>query len=115
MAMHHALRCRRALEATVYSAKWNELKHLKAFIILRAADDLKDSLFWKHIFVLLRALVPLLKLLRFADSNKPNMDKVCFYVNQAKLHLMKSKSDLMNEELFPANYSISKETEQDGT
>ena len=113
-AMHRALHYRRALESTVHSAQWNDLKHLKAFIV-RAADDVKDPIFWKRIFVLLRALIPILKLLRFADSNKPNMDKVCFYINRARLYLMKSKDDLMDEELFLANYSISKEMEQDGT
>ncbi|KAL3765247.1 hypothetical protein ACHAW5_010866 [Stephanodiscus triporus] len=46
---------------------------LKAFIT-RAANDVKDKTFWKRLFVLLRALFPLLKLLRCADSNKPNMD-----------------------------------------
>ena len=64
-----------ALESTVHSAQWNDLKRLKAFIT-RAANDVKDKTFWKRLFVLLRALFPLLKLLRCADSNKPNMDKV---------------------------------------
>eukprot|EP00956_Cyclotella_meneghiniana_P023034 scaffold44195_cov23-Cyclotella_meneghiniana.AAC.1 len=92
LAMQRPLCCRRALESTVHSAKWTEMKRLKPFIV-RSADDL----------------------LRFADSNKPNMDVVCFYVNRARIHLMKSKEDLMNEELFPSDYSISKETEQDAT
>jgi hypothetical protein len=51
-AMHRALRCRRALEATVHSAQWNDLKRVKAFIT-RSADDVKDATFWKRIFVLL--------------------------------------------------------------
>lgn len=113
-AMHRALRCHRALEATVHSAQWNDLKRVKAFIT-RSADDVKDATFWKRIFVLLRALIPILKLLRYADSNKPNMDKVCFCVHQALVHLRKSKDDLMDEDLFPASYTISKETEEDAT
>lgn len=112
-AMHRALRCRRALESTIHSAQWNDLKRLKAFIT-RAAEDVKDNTFWKRIFVLLRALFPLLKLLRCADSNKPNMDKVCYHLFQTRQHLIMSKDDLMDEKLFPANYTISRETELDG-
>ena len=112
-AMHRALRCLAALESTVHSAQWNDLKQLKAFIT-RAANNVKDKTFWKRLFVLLRALFPLLKLLRCADSNKQNMDKVCFHVNQIRMHLIRSKDDLMDEELFPANYSISKADEEDG-
>lgn len=111
-AMHRALRCRSALESTVHSVAWGDLKRLKPFIY-RAADDVKDPMFWKRIFVLLRALFPLLKLLRLADSNTPNMDKVCYYVNQTRLHLMRSKDDLMNEDIFPTFISITKETEED--
>ena len=114
-AMHRALRCRAALESTVHLAQWNDLQRLKlkAFIT-RAANNVKDKTFWKRLFVLLRALFPLLKLLRCADSNKPNMDKVCFHVNQILMHLIRSKDDLMDEEIFPANYSISKADEEDG-
>jgi hypothetical protein len=43
------------------------------------------------------------------------MDKVCFCVHQALEHLSKSKDDLMDEDIFPANYTISKETEEDAT
>jgi hypothetical protein len=41
------------------------------------------------------------------------MDKVCYYVNQTRLHLMRSKDDLMNEDIFPTFISITKETEED--
>eukprot|EP00804_Cyclotella_cryptica_P029434 CCRYP_013337-RA/>CCRYP_013337-RA protein AED:0.55 eAED:0.25 QI:0/0/0/1/0.33/0.25/4/0/303 len=51
------------------------LKRQKPFID-RAAEDVKDEMFWKRIFVLLCALYPLLKLLRMADLNKPKMDKL---------------------------------------
>ena len=111
-AMHRALRCRKPLESTVHSAAWSDLKRPKPFIV-RSADDVKNPVFWKQLFVLLRALFPLLKLLRLADSNEPNMDKVCFYVEQTRLHLVKSKDALMDEELFPTSVTISKETEED--
>ena len=86
------------------------MKKVKTFII-RAASDVDDKLFWKRIFVLLRALFPLLKLLRRADSNHPNMDKICYYLNQTRLHLIKSKDDLMDENLFPTTFKIDRDTE----
>lgn len=113
-AMHRAVRCKKALEATVHSAAWSDMKRVKAFI-LRAAKDVDDKLFWKRLFVLLHALYPLLKLLRRADSNEPNMDKICYYLNQTRLHLIKSKDDLMDEELFPPTITIDRETEEDAT
>jgi hypothetical protein len=111
-AMHRALRVRKALEATIHSAAWTDMKKVKTFIV-RAAGDVDDKLFWKRIFVLLRALFPLLKLLRRADSNHPNMDKICFYLNQTRLHLIKAKGDLMDEKLFPTTFKIDEDTEAD--
>ena len=110
--MHRALRCRKPLESTVHSAAWSDLKRPKPFIV-RSADDVKNPVFWKQLFVLLRALFPLLKLLRLADSNEPNMDKVCFYVEQTRIHLVNSKDALMDEDLFPTSFTITKETEED--
>eukprot|EP00956_Cyclotella_meneghiniana_P045137 scaffold355473_cov126-Cyclotella_meneghiniana.AAC.1 len=40
-AMHRAVRCKKALEATVHSAAWTDMKGVKAFI-LRAAKDVDD-------------------------------------------------------------------------
>jgi hypothetical protein len=80
------------------------MKKVKAFIV-GAAKDVDDKLFWKRIFVFLWALFPLLKLLRRADSNHPNMDNICYYLNQTCLHLIKSKNDLMDENLFPIQLS----------
>ena len=111
-AMHRQLRCRKALESTVYSTAWYGLKQLK-LIVHRAVIDVKEDLFWKRMFILLRALFPLLKLLRLADSNKPNMDKVCYLLNKARLHLVNSKDDLMNEVLFPPNFRIRSQDEAD--
>ena len=113
-SMHRALRCRSALEATVHSVAWKDLKRQKPFIN-RAAEDVKDDMFWKRIFFLLRALYPLLKLLRMADSNKPNMDKVCFYLNLTREHLVKSRDDLCREDIFPSSYEITKEVEADAS
>ena len=70
-------------------------------------------LFWKRLFILLRSLFPLLKLLRLADSNKPNMYKVVFYLNTTRNHLKKSKDDLSNETIFPRSFAITSKTHED--
>ena len=108
--MHRALCCRGALEATMHSVAWKDLKRQKPSIN-HAAEDVKDEMFWKRIFFLLRALYPLLKLLRMADSNKPNMDKVCFYLHLTHEHLVKSRDDLCREDIFPSSYKITQEVE----
>eukprot|EP00804_Cyclotella_cryptica_P023183 CCRYP_000384-RA/>CCRYP_000384-RA protein AED:0.23 eAED:0.23 QI:0/0/0/1/0.5/0.33/3/0/501 len=113
-SMHRALCCRGALEATVHSVAWKDLKRQKPFIN-HAAEDVKDDMFWKRIFFLLRALYPLLKLLRMDDSNKPNMDKVCFYLNLTREHLIKSRDDLCRKDIFPSSYKITKEVEADAS
>jgi hypothetical protein len=112
--MHHAPRCRSALEATVHSVAWKDLKRHKPFIN-HAAEDVKDEMFWKRIFIHLRALYPFLKLLRMADSNKPNMDKVCFYLHLTREHLVKSRDNLCRDDIFPSSYKSTKEVEADAS
>lgn len=81
--LHRALRLKAALLATVHSAQWRELRNVKA-IVHRAAEDIKADIFWKRVFVLLRAKFPLLKLLRLADSNEASMDKLYFLLNKTQ-------------------------------
>jgi hypothetical protein len=50
-----------------------------------------------------------------ADSNKPNMDKVCFYLNLTREHLVKSRDDLCREDIFPSSYEVTKEVEADAS
>lgn len=109
-ALHRLLRCKPALLATVHSPQFGALTNVKA-VVHRAADDVKHDLFWKRVFVFLRAIFPLLQLLRIADSDKPNMDKLYFLLNKAREHLSKSKKDLMDDFLFPARLNISAEDE----
>ena len=113
-AMHRGLRCRNALEATVHSAAWSKLQQLQP-VVIQAANNVKDGLFWKRIYILLRALFPLLKLLRLTDSNTPNMDKVYFLLHKACDHLEKSKKYLLDENLFPETISINGQDKGDAT
>lgn len=114
IALHRLLRCKAALLATVHSQQFGALTNVKA-IVHRAADDVKTQLFWKRVFVLLRAIFPLLQLLRIADSDKPNMDKLYFLLNKAREHLSKSKTDLMDDFLFPARVNVSAQDQADAS
>jgi hypothetical protein len=97
-ALHRALRLRTALEATVANQKWHALERKP--IMKRAEEDIKCAKYWKSSYVLLRAVFPLLKLLRLSDSNKPGMDKMYYYINQARSSLEKSKESLNDDNLF---------------
>ena len=82
-AMHRSLRLSNQLLATVHSAKWEALK-LKKPLVTRAVEDIKDKLHWKRVYVVLRAVWPILKLLCISDSDKPGMDKVFYLCHKAK-------------------------------
>jgi hypothetical protein len=43
-----------------------------------AVHDIEDDKFWKCLYVLLRAVYPALRALRYCDSNLPVMDKISF-------------------------------------
>ena len=67
------LRMRNTLEATIAQKKFRVLK-LKENERL-AVMDISNPLFWKAIFVLLRAVYPALRTLRLCDTNTPAMEK----------------------------------------
>jgi len=53
-----------------------------------------DDTMWQHMKMIVRALFPGLMVLRMADSNKPCMDRLYFYVWRLDKCLEKSKSIL---------------------
>ncbi len=48
-----------------------------------SVDDVKNFLFWKIVYFLLRGVFPILKAIQSCDSNVPAMDKIYFLVDQA--------------------------------
>jgi hypothetical protein len=50
-----------------------------------------DNDMWKHMVIVLRAILPGLVVLRLADSNKPGMDKLYHYVLRLDTCLANSK------------------------
>ena len=73
--LHQLIRLCQSLEATVGTPKWVAMK--KNPIITRYEKDIKDAVYWENFHALLHAIWPVLKLLKFSDSNKPDMD--CLY------------------------------------
>lgn len=62
--------------------------------------DIEDPLFFKALFVLLRAVFPAICALRYSDSNTPMMDKIYFLSKRTVLSLTSSIDALNNPDLF---------------
>ena len=108
--MHRALRLKGPLQSAVHSAKFQALK-LKEAIVTRAVSDIKDEQHWKRVYVVLRALWPVLKLLRLCDSQKPGMDKLYYLTHMARVALRKSKDNLNDTDLF--HFSTARANEEE--
>ena len=80
--------------------------------MVQAAEDVNDEKLWKANYILTRAIYPLLKLLRFSDSNKPGMDKLYYCLHQTRLSFSKSKYALDDTSLF-SNAAVDKNLEND--
>ena len=65
-----------------------------------AVRDIKDNKFWKCIYILLRAVFPALRLLRYCDKNKPAMDKIFFLLHRTTVALENSEQFLNDKSLF---------------
>ena len=99
-AMHRALRCHRALLATVHSPQWaNITQNVRS---TRAVIDINSPIIWKAMYYLLQSIFPALRALRYADSNKPAMDKIYYLVHRTTTAIERSVDDLNNEKLFPS-------------
>ena len=97
-AMIRLLRLRLPLQATIHQQQFLDLKlngTAKA-----AVRDIADDAFWKSMYILLRAVYPALRALRYCDSSKPMMDKLYFLSRRTTEALKKSEQSLNNEDLF---------------
>jgi hypothetical protein len=65
-----------------------------------AVRDITDEMFWKRICIVLRAVFPALRLLRYCDKSVPAMDKMYYLSHRTTIALEKSVSDLNDESLF---------------
>ena len=97
-AMIRALRLRQPLTATIHQQKFVDLNLNES--AKAAVRDIKDDKFWKCIYILLRAVFPALRLLRYCDKNKPAMDKIFFLSHRTTVALEKSEQFLNDKSLF---------------
>ena len=108
-ALHRMCRLKQTLEATVACVAFRDLK-------LGKKDNvsvlIRDKNFWKVAFCLVKAVLPVLKVLRLADRNKPGMDKLHYYVRSANV-LLKQSCKFFDEEqdIFDMRVTTNKDPE----
>ena len=96
--MHRSLPIHQALvaTATVVFSKYAALK--KKPVVNRAAKYIMCGNYWKAVYLLLRAVFPLL--LRITASNIPGMDKLYYLTFQTIAAVKKSRDSLGDNVLF---------------
>ena len=62
--------------------------------------DIKDDKFWKCCYIVLHAVFPAPKLLRYCDKSTPAMDKIFYLSHRTTIALEKSEEFLNDEALF---------------
>ena len=90
--LHQSICLSQSLKYKFDTPKWLDLK--KNPIMTRYEKYIKDDMYWKRLFALLRAICPVLKLLRISDSNKPGMDRIYHLSYKAHYAIEKSKEPL---------------------
>jgi len=97
-AMMRLLRLRLPLKATIHQQKFLDL-HLTPSV-RSAMRDIDDDDFWKSMYILLRAVYPALRALRFCDSSQPVMDKIYFLSHRTTEAIKRSEQSLNDDNLF---------------
>jgi hypothetical protein len=97
-AMIRLLRVRKALTATIHQQKFVDLSVKEN--VHAAVCDITDEKFWKCIYIVLHAVFPAFRLLRYCDKSTPAMDKIYYLSHRTTIALEKSEQDLNDESLF---------------
>lgn len=95
LCMQRALRLKPVLQYLVNSKEFLEQKKAK-----HMANLIKQDWVWNCMYVVVRSVIPALKLLRLADSNQPHSDKVKYYIRKSNECLLRSKADLDDPKLL---------------
>ena len=112
-AMIRLLHLRTTFLACINQAKFRAL-------VLRpkerlAVFDISNTVFWKAMYTLLRAVFPALWCLRFCDGKIPAMDKVYALTHRTSIAIDKSIDALNNADMFRSDWSteglVDEETE----
>ena len=101
-AMLRLIRLQTTLKATINQVIFGDLlKSVSCTVSIReCVADLENPCFFKAFYVLLHAVFPPLRVLRYCDSNKPMMDKVYYLTYRASEALKKSVELLEDEGVF---------------
>lgn len=97
-AMMRVLRHKDVLKATIHTLQFRELS--KNDKVRGAVRDIENATFFKALYILLRAVFPAIRALRFTDSNQPMMDKIYFFSKRTESALEQSIEFLNCEEIF---------------
>ncbi|KAL3769143.1 hypothetical protein ACHAWU_001211 [Discostella pseudostelligera] len=97
-AMMRLLRLKQPLKATIHQQQFLDLKLNST--TKAAVMDVQDDKFWKSIYILLRAVFPALKALRYCDSSQPMMDKLYFLSRRTTQALKNSQVSFNDTDLF---------------
>ena len=104
IGIYRYLRMRKSLLITV---SYSELKTMSLNAKLsKVVSYIQYNKSWEKVYLLLKILPPFLQVLRISDSNKSGMYKV-YYSRMKNISIIKSSSDIDNEELFPVSRSSS--------
>jgi hypothetical protein len=109
-AMVRLLCLRQPMAATIHQQRFVDLNLNNS--VRAAVHDIKDDKFWKCIYLLVRAVFPALRLLRYCNKNKPAMDKMFLLSHRTTLALEKLEEFLNNRNLFGSlrsDFNLTKE------
>lgn len=88
IALLRILRLKNALQSTVTSAEFRELR-----VFEKIAHALMQEEFWEYLFVMCRAMYAPMRVLRLADQKTAAMDKLHYFVLQTERMLPKYLED----------------------
>ena len=97
-AMMRLLRLKDPLRATITQVKFQQLElddRARSALI-----DIMDDIFWRALFCLSRAVFLAVRVLRYCDSDIPDMDKLYHLASRTSKAIEKLIVDLNNTELF---------------
>jgi hypothetical protein len=97
-AMMRLLRLKEPLKSTIHQQKFRDLTLTAS--AKAAVKDIGDDKMWKSMYILLRAIFPALRALRFCDASKPSMDKIFFLSHRTTQAIEMSKAFLDDGSLF---------------
>ena len=111
IALLRVLRLKAALQSTVTSKEFTDLKQFKSLEILILNND-----FFTYLFVMCRAMYVPMRILRLADQKIATMDKLHYYVRKAEkiLTVYLAEAETLATTLMSENTKAVMKTTVDG-